>query len=102
MAVTPNNLTYTIRVNNIQTLIDKIDDDMQNSEGNNVDEKKEYLMQEMREKYGESTNLEQTFLDLYGDYGISLYKTTDANLNNWKKLELDKNDNQITNETPCN
>jgi len=54
----------------------------------------------LEEDYSESTNLEQTFLDLYGSYGISLYKTTDANLNNWEKLELDKN--ETISKTPCN
>ncbi|PQJ79638.1 hypothetical protein [Polaribacter porphyrae] len=102
MSVTPNNLTYTIRVDNIQTLISKIQNDMDNANGNNDDEKIKSIMKEMTEDYRKSSNLEQTFLDLYGSYGISLYKTTDANLNNWKQLELDTNDNQIVNETPCN
>ena len=100
MTVTPNNLTYTIRVDNIQTLISKIKNDMDNAQGSNVDEKWNNIMLAMKEKYDKSTNLEQTFLDLYGSYGISLYKTTDANLNNWEKLELDKN--ETISKTPCN
>ncbi|AXO80987.1 hypothetical protein DZC78_11530 [Olleya aquimaris] len=102
MAVAPNNITYTLRVNNIQTLIDKIGADMQNAKGSNDDEKRKNIMRGMAEKYTESNNLEQKFLELYGDYGISLYEATDANLSNWKRLELDENDNETVNETPCN
>ena len=102
MAVAPSNKTYALRVDNIQTLIDEVDDDMQNAKGNNDNEKRENLMLEMAEKYTKSSNLEQKFLDLYGSYGISLYEATDANLSNWKKLELDKDDNQKVNKTPCN
>jgi hypothetical protein len=101
MAVTPNNLTYTIRVNNIQTLIDKIDDDMQDAVGDTDDEKRKNIMQEMVDEYKDSSSLEQTFLSLFGNYGISLYKTTDVNLSNWKQLELDKNNNETVTETPC-
>jgi len=75
---------------------------MQNAVGNTDEEKREYLMEEMQEKYEKSTNLEQTFLSLFGNYGISLYKAKDTNLSNWKQLELDKNNNEIVTETPCN
>jgi len=102
MAVASNNITYTLKVNNIQTLIVKIDADMQNAKGSNDREKREYLMLEMAEKYEKSTNLEQTFLSLFGNYGVSLYKATDTNLNNWKQLELDENNNEIVTKTPCN
>lgn len=102
MAVAPNNVTYALKVDNIQTLIDKIDTDMQNAEGNDDDEKRDYIMGQMIEKYTDSNNLEQKFLELYSDYGISLYEATDANLSNWKQLELDENNNLTVTETPCN
>lgn len=102
MAVAPKNITYALKVDNIQTLIDKINEDIQNAVGSNDDKKRENLMKEMKKKYDESTNLEQTFLSLFGNYGISLYEATDSNLSNWKKLELDENDNETVNETPCN
>ena len=100
MVVAPNNLTYTLKVDNIQTLIDKIKADIDNAEGIDDDEKFRNIMLALEEDYSESTNLEQTFLDLYGSYGISLYKTTDANLNNWEKLELDEN--ETISKNPCN
>jgi hypothetical protein len=102
MVVAPNNITYALRVDNIQTLIDKIDADMQNAKGNNDDEKRKYIKEEMREDYSNSSNLEKTFLELFGDYGISFYEATDATLSNWKQLELDENDNETVTETPCN
>jgi hypothetical protein len=102
MAVAYNNVTYTLKVDNIQTLIDKIDADMQNAKGSNDEKKWKNIMKEMAEKYSKSTSIKQTFLELYGNYGISLYEATDSNLSNWKKLELDENDNQTVNETPCN
>jgi hypothetical protein len=46
--------------------------------------------------------LEQTFLRLFGNYGISLYEATDATLSNWKQLTLDETNNETVNETPCN
>lgn len=100
MVDAPNNLTYTLKVDNIQTLIDKIKADMDNAEGINDKKKRGNIMLALEEKYLQSTNLEQTFLDLYGNYGISLYKTTDANLNYWEKLELDEN--ETISKTPCN
>ncbi|MDA9339447.1 hypothetical protein N9Q68_00590 [Polaribacter sp.] len=102
MAIAPNNVTYALKVENIQTLVNNIDQDMLNAEGETPEEKREYLMVEMAEKYNRSSNLEQTFLSLFGGYGISLYKATDANLSIWKQLELDENDNETVNETPCN
>ena len=51
--------------------------------------------------YKKSNNIEQTFLNLFGNYGISLYKATDTNLSNWKELELDTNDDEIVNEIQC-
>ena len=40
MVVTPNNVTYTLKVDNILTLINKIDADMQNAVGNTDEEKR--------------------------------------------------------------
>ena len=102
MAVTPNNVTYALRVSDINVLVQKIQDDLNVAEGINDYEKAEYLMLEMAEKYSKSTDLEQSFLELYGSYGISFYKSTNNNLSSWKKLELDENNDQTVNETTCN
>lgn len=61
MAVAPNNETYALKVDDIQTLIDKINEDMQNATGSNNDEKEGYIMEKMAEKYTKSNNLEKTF-----------------------------------------
>ena len=58
---------------------DKIEDDLEGANGANDDEKGDNLMDDMAEKYLKSNNLEQKFLELYGNYGISLYKATDTN-----------------------
>ena len=102
MAVAPNNVTYALRVSDIEILSDKIEDDLEGANGANDDEKGDNLMDDMAEKYLKSNNLEQKFLELYGNYGISLYKATDTNLSNWKELELNENDNQIIEEMTCN
>ncbi|TXD80890.1 hypothetical protein ESY86_19800 [Subsaximicrobium wynnwilliamsii] len=102
MAVAPNNETYAMKVNDIAALISKIDADWTNASGTTNQEKESDIEKVMVDKYSISSNQEQAFLELYGDYGISFYKATDANLSNWKLLELDENNNQTVNETPCN
>ena len=49
-----------------------------------------------------STNYISSKSGDFAQQGISLYKATDTNLSNWKQLELDENDNETVNETPCN
>lgn len=102
MVVAPNNITYALRVSNLDILSAKIQEDIDNAEGQNDIEKRDNIMLEMAEDYKKSTNLEQTFLDLYGGYGISLYEATDSILSNWKELKLDKINNNIVNEVNCN
>ncbi|WP_299362890.1 hypothetical protein [Winogradskyella sp.] len=102
IVVAPNNETYALKVDDIQTLTTKIENDWNNAEGNTDERKDESIEKAMAKEYKKSTNLEQTFLELYGDYGIAFYKATDTNLSNWKKLELDENNSDTVNETPCN
>ncbi len=102
MVVADSNLVYALKVDNINTLTTKLDVDYNNAKGDDDDEKTDNIERNMTDKYKKSDNLEQAFLKLYGSYGISLYKATDANLSNWKLLELDETDNETVNETPCN
>ena len=102
MVVAPNNITFVIKVDNIEELIKNIENDIKNSKGKNDNEKIDFIMERMERDYRKSTNIKQTFLDLFGKYGISLYESIDANLNDWNKLELNVTDNQKINETPCN
>lgn len=100
MAVAPNNETYALKINDIQALITKIDNDLTNAKGTDNDIKMNNLMNAMEKEYNKSNDLEKTFLKLYGNYGIAFYKATDANLSNWERLELDDNDN--VKDTNCN
>ena len=102
MAVAPNNVTYALRVSDIEILSDKIEDDLAGADGTNDDEKGDDLMDDMAKKYRKSDNIEQKFLELYGNYGISIYKASDQNLSNWKLLELNETNNENVDETACN
>jgi hypothetical protein len=98
-----NNVTYTLKVNDFNALSQALQDNLDEAKGNTVEQKKENIEDFLEEKYGDSTNLEQTFLELYGNHGISLYKAVDDNLNNWTKLELgqDSNNTNVVNPNPC-
>ena len=102
MIVCKNGSTYSLKVDDLETLIMALQADLDNAVGNDNDEKEDYIEEFLEIKYNESDNLEKTFLELYGNHGISLYKATDSNLSNWKQLELDENDNETINETNCN
>lgn len=101
MVVAPDNVTYALKVSDIDILIQKVNNDWDNAKGDNDEEKEDYIEENMTKEYKKSDNLEQTFLELYGNYGVSLYKATDANLTNWKLLELDEEDEDLVNEIPC-
>lgn len=102
MIVCKNGSTYTLKVDDLETLIMALQADLDNADGNDNDEKEDYIEEFLEIKYNQSDNLEKTFLELYGNHGISLYKAADTNLSNWKQLELDENDNETINETNCN
>src|SRR5690606_5868299 len=102
IALAPNNITYALKVNNIQMLINKLDSDWNSARGNTDEDKEDFLERITADKYKKSSSLEQAFLDLYGSYGTSFYKATDANLTNWKQLELDEDNNETVKEIPCN
>lgn len=102
MIVAPNNITYTLKVDDFNTLNKKIEDDWSNAKGKTKNEKEENIEKILDKKFRKSNNLEQTFLKLFGSHGISLYKATDSNLSNWTQLTLDKNDDKIVKEINCN
>lgn len=102
MIVCDNGKVYSIKINDVDTLISALDNDLENAKGNTNKKKEENIEKFLAEEFKKSDNLEQTFLKLYGNHGLSLYKATDVNLSNWTQLELDENDNNTVNETPCN
>ena len=97
--VNHNESVYAIKVNNLQALTTALQTDWDNAKGNTDKKKETFIRDELRNKYAENNNLEQTFLNKYSNHGISLFKATNT-LDNWKQLTLDTNQN-VT-ETPCN
>lgn len=100
MIVNHNGSVYSLKINDAQKLIDKIDEDYNSVSGSTEEEKEKVLNRRIQELFNiNKDNLEGTFLNRFKDFGISLYKATDQNLSNWDKLELedpnDKNSNII-------
>ena len=91
-------MEYIQRMNALNTALDA---DWAKAKGNTDEEKEKNIKNRLAKEYKKSNNIEQTFLNLFGNYGISLYKATDTNLSNWKELELDTNDDEIVNEIQC-
>ena len=101
MIVCSNDSVYSLKIDDINALNTALDADLANAKGNADEEKEKNIKEFLADEYSKSSNLEQTFLKFFGNHGISLYKATDTNLSNWKELELDTNDDEIVNETPC-
>jgi len=102
MFVGNNGEVYALKVDDITTLTTVLDADFTNAKGKNDKAKEDYIEVQLAKEYKKSNNLEKTFLKLYGNHGISLYKAIDNNLSNWKQLELDDEDDEIVNENICN
>ncbi|MEO2060328.1 MAG: hypothetical protein ABGW76_09640 [Mesonia sp.] len=101
MIVNHNGTVYSLVINNVGNLTSSLQEDLDNAEGNNIDEKVKFIEEELRNLYTNSINLEKTFLELFGDYGIALYKATDSNLSNWEELKLDDTNNNEVIKNPC-
>lgn len=105
MIVNYDGSVYAMKIDNFDLLSSAVQDDLDNADGVDNDEKEENLMVKIKDLYADnSENLEAAFLNRFKDFGVSLYKATDQNLNNWEKLELQNpNDiNSTVNPTLCN
>jgi hypothetical protein len=94
---------YALKIDNFYALTDKINETLSQSvlASKSYDEKLKALDVELGFKYDNNpTALEKVFLEEYKLFGISLYKSDNLELNNWKKLEL-KTDGTVE-EVPCN
>lgn len=105
-AANPTNpKVYAIKVDNIATLTAKLNADLVNpnfadsTETETIDN----IHADMELSWRNSTNLEKSFLEKFGDYGISLYKPTSDALTNWSKLKLSPNtlDGSGVEQVPC-
>lgn len=105
MIVNHDGSVYAMKIDNFDILSSAVQDDLDNADGVDNDEKEENLMVKIKDLYADnSENLEAAFLNRFKNFGVSLYKATDQNLNNWEKLELQNpNDiNSTVNPTLCN
>ncbi len=50
----------------------------------------------------ERVKTEEAFLKFFANAGLSLYSTTDSNLQNWNKLTLSNNNQERITPIPCN
>lgn len=95
---------YSIKVNDIAKLADRINDDLAKADGADLSEKIDNIHKDLANYYKDNANdIEKGFLERYGDYGISISKANNA-LDNWSTLSLQKNSATNTNTvvpTPC-
>ncbi|WP_296148613.1 hypothetical protein [uncultured Flavobacterium sp.] len=98
--------TYALKIDDINALGTKVDAVWNNPDYTSLLNEKERLdaIHEVQsEKYKKSNNqLEKSFLQQFGGFGVSLYKA-DSNLTSWSKLELSTTPGDLTvTQTPCN
>jgi hypothetical protein len=91
---------YNTKINNISMLRDAVNSVWNNQKYASItDEKirmKAILKDESLYYQGDPANLEKLFLQKYGSSGIDLYRSTDYDNLDWKKLELNSNPNSST------
>ncbi len=82
MLVTSSGSVYAIKINDIEKLTNEISDALNFIDDEYTEKQKiKILTEELGYKYDKnSSNLEDYFLDVFEDFGISLYKATDSNL----------------------
>lgn len=100
-----NPLVYALKVDDINALTTKIDNDWNNTDydGLSEKEKKKKIFDKLKPDYETNkSNLERHFLQFYADYGISLYKA-ENDMSNWNKLTLGNGsgNTQLVIPTPC-
>ena len=106
MSPNPNNPSnpnvYSVKIDDIETLKNKIENDWNDPKlaNKNDDEKRRHLNKKMGDFYGANTDLEKAFLQYFEGYGVSLYKADGPNINSWNKLKLSTNN--TVEEEPCN
>jgi len=94
---------YAIKVDDFATLDRKVNEVWNNPKYNAYTEidKLDLIHTDQAYKYHNSKGaLEESFLQQFGSFGISIYKADDA-LKQWNKLTLNTATNRVT-QTPCN
>jgi hypothetical protein len=95
--------TYALKINDEESFRSQVNEALDKPDIASLpyDEKLKALNAVLGFKYDDKpTDLEKVFLEEYKLFGISLYKSDNLELNNWKKLEL-KTDGTVD-QVPCN
>ena len=94
---------YALKIDDFNALSTKVNDELAKPELASLtyDKKLEALDDLLGFKYDDNpTALEKVFLEEFKLFGLSLYKSDNLELNNWKKIEL-KTDGTVD-QVPCN
>jgi hypothetical protein len=94
---------YALKIEDFNALTTKVNQalDKPDIASLTYEEKLKALDKVLEKKYNQNLNaLEKVFLEEFKLFGISLYKSDNLELNNWKKLEL-KTDGTVG-QVPCN
>jgi uncharacterized membrane protein YgcG len=98
---------YAMMINDFEKLNIEVNKELNHSDYAELTterEKLEKIHENQARKYKDSNGqLEKSFLQQFGSFGIDIYKATDENLTNWNKLTLENNNNQLeVVPEPCN
>ena len=111
MVVVKNNdgtkSVYAMMINDFEKLTEEVDEIWDNpdyAQYTTEREKLKKIHEKQGKKYDRSNGqLEKSFLQQFGSFGIDIYEATDENLTNWNKLTLENNNNQLeVIPEPCN
>lgn len=98
--------TYSIRVDDINALINNVDATINNQTFAEIDNEEGRLekihLNQARTYSICGGDYEKSFLQQFAAFGIALYQATDDTMTHWSKLELDTNPNNPVKKLPCN
>jgi hypothetical protein len=99
---------YSLFVNDINKLTTEINsvwnDDPKYQSYNDVDKLKAIHNDQIKKFKSSNGNLEKSFLEQFGNYGIDFYKANNENLTSWSKVQLNSSTPNQSNVEyqPCN
>jgi hypothetical protein len=90
---------YALKVNDIDLFkqnVDAVWNNQKYATTTNEDDKMRKINKDLAVKYSESADVEKTFLQLFGNDGLSLYKAKNDALDNWDQLNLETSTDPTT------
>lgn len=102
MIVCPNDKVYSLKLDNLEILNAKLDEDWNNLGNLTEKEKNDKLDLMMQDVFSSDSDIEKAFINRFKDYGISLYRAN-ADITQWTKIELENPlaEEPVKKETPC-